>query len=98
MIELKNISARTVVPYDSYSIKELVKKTGATSAEDVLELITKYPEYNWSKVIQMFGGVERQMDLANKRGRQPEMYYTKGYSTEDLSQQDLANQEMQVTE
>ena len=91
MIELKNISARTVVPYDSYSIKELVKKTGATSAEDVLELITKYPEYNWSKVIKMFGGVERQMDLANKRGRQPEMYYTKGYSDKELSQQDLFN-------
>ena len=55
MIELKNISARTVVPYDAYGIKELAKKTGAVSAEDVLELITKYPEYNWSKVIKMFG-------------------------------------------
>ncbi len=91
MIELKNISARTVVPYDAYSIKELVKKTGAVSAEDVLELITKYPEYNWAKVIKMFGEVERKMDLANKRGHEPEMFYTKGYSTEDLSQQDLVN-------
>jgi len=91
MIELKNISARTVVPYDAYSIKELVKKTGAVSAEDVLELITKYPEYNWSKVIKMFGEVERKMDLANKRGHEPEIFYTKGYSTEDLSQQDLVN-------
>ena len=91
MIELKNISARTVVPYDAYGIKELAKKTGAVSAEDVLELITKYPEYDWSKVIKMFGEVEREMDLANKKGREPEMFYTKGYSEEDLSQQDLVN-------
>ena len=33
----------------------------------------------------------QQLDLANKRGREPEMFYTKGYSTEDLSQQDLVN-------
>lgn len=91
MIELKNVSARTVIPYDEYSIKELVEKTGATSADDVLMLITKYPEYNWSKVIKMFGGVEREMDLANKGGYEPEMFYTKGYVNEDLSQQDLIN-------
>lgn len=91
MIELKNISARTVIPYDAYSIKKLVEKTGATSAQDVLELITKYPEYNWYKVIKMFGGVEREMNLANKRGHEPEMFYTRGYANEDLSQQDLLN-------
>ena len=31
------------------------------------------------------------MELANKRGNQPECYHTKGYSSEELSQQDLVN-------
>ena len=91
MIELKNVSATTVIPYDDYSIEELVEKEGAVSVEDVLVLINKYPEYNWSEVIKMFGDVKRKIKLANKRGHEPEMFHTKGYSVEDLSKQDLMN-------
>ena len=91
MIKLNNISARTVIPYNSYSIKELVEKTGAVSAADVLALIYKYHDYNWTKVIKLLSEVEREMNLANKRGYEPVMFYTKGYNTEDLSQQDLIN-------
>lgn len=91
MIEFKNVSARTVIPYDAYSIKELAEKTGATSVEDVLKLMDAYPEYFWFDVMKRFSEVEKEMNLANKRGHQPEMFYTKGYNAENLSQQDLIN-------
>lgn len=91
MIELKNVSAKTVIPYNAYSIKKLVEETRAESAQDVLELINEYPEYNWFSVIELFGKVKREMNLANKRGSEPKMFYTKGYNIENLKQQDLIN-------
>ena len=91
MIELKNISAKTVIRFGDDCIKELVKRNNAKSAEDVLRLMDNYSEYNWSGVVKGFSEIKRQMNLANKRGHSPEMFYTKGYIPEDLLQQDFIN-------
>lgn len=91
MIELKNVSVRTVIPYNNYRLSNLIQNSGATSVKDVLKLMDEYPQYNWFDVMKDISDVERQMNLANKNGYQAEMYYTKGYSNEELSQQDLEN-------
>lgn len=91
MVELKNVSANIVIPYCNDNIRELLDKTGAVSVEDILALITKFPKYDWSIVIKKLDEVEREMNLANKRGHEPEMFYTRGYADEDLLQQDLMN-------
>lgn len=91
MIELKNISAKTIIPLNDYSIKELINKIGAKSVEDVLNIIKKYPEYNWNNVLNLYSEVEREMNLANKRGYEPEIFYTKGYTDEQLLIQDTIN-------
>lgn len=91
MVELKNISAKTVIRFGNDSIKELVKRNSAKSAEDVLRMMFEYPEYNWFSVMRGFSEIERKMNLANERNRSPEMFYTKGYNKEDLSRQDFIN-------
>ena len=92
MIELKHVSARTIVPYSEQKINELVENAGAESVEDVLELMTLYPQYNWREVKFLFQQyVEKRLNLANKRGYEPQIFNTKGYSNETLLHQDLLN-------
>lgn len=92
MIELKHISAQSVIPYNSYKIKELVEMNGAESVEDVLKLASLHPEYNWSEIYERFEKtVEKRRNLSNRRGYEPEIFLTKGYSDEILLQQDLLN-------
>ena len=92
MIKLKDISAKTIIPYDAYAIKELIEITGAESVADVLELTKKYPNYNWSVVYDILeGNFERVWNLANKRGYVPKIFTTKGYSDEELKKQDSFN-------
>lgn len=93
MIELKNISTRLVVPYDSYKIQKLVEETGATSALDVEKLMDEHPwpEYYWGDVSSNFFKVEKKIESSNKKGYEPEMFYTRGYSDDILAKQDSMN-------
>lgn len=91
MIELKNIAAKTIVPFNQYEIKELIKETSSTSVEDVLRLMQEYPNLNWSEVEKYYEVIKRKMALANKRGYSPNVYYTRGYDEDTLLKQDKLN-------
>lgn len=91
MIELNNISAKNIIRYDDYAIERIIKETGAKSVHDVLKLMEEHPEYNWIKIYRDLADIKRQMNLANKRGHEPEIYSTKGYQEAELEAQDSLN-------
>ena len=91
MIELKNITAKIIVPFNQYAIKELVTENSATSVEDILRLMKEYPNLNWNEVEKRYEVIKRQMNLANKRGCNPNVYHTTGFDDERLFKQDSFN-------
>lgn len=91
MIKLENIYANSILPYDLYSIRNLVKKQNVKSLAELQKLIEEFPEYNWDWVKKEIDKAEKRMNLANKRGNEPEIYSTKGYSIEELNKQDEKN-------
>ena len=61
------------------------------SVEDILRLSIKYPEYNWTKLLIEIDQLKKSMALANKKGYEPQVYMTKGYTDETLEKQKKKN-------
>jgi len=91
MIKLENIYAKSIIPYDAYTIRMLIKKHNIKSLEELLKFKNEFPEYNWDKVEKEILSAQKRMDLANKRSNEPEIYLTKGYNNIHLNKQDELN-------
>lgn len=91
MIKLSDISSKMVRDILNPTTCELIRKSGAESVEDVIMVMGKYKQFDWERVQKNILGVEKQMEAANKKGKEPEKYFTKGYQGEDLSYQDTLN-------
>lgn len=94
MITLNDVSAKTVIALGGYNpsaIEVLAKNIGVKSVEDVLQMIYKYPEYNWDRTLEKIKRVKGLVDNANDRGTQPEQYFIKDYSDPILDRQNKLN-------
>ena len=91
MIKLENVYANSIIPYNAYAIRDLMEKLDIKSFDELLELRKEFPEYNWDKVQKDIIYAQKRIDLANKRGQEPEIYSTKGYSNINLNKQDEMN-------
>lgn len=91
MIKLENVYANSIISYNAYVIRDLMEKLDIKSFEELLELRKEFPEYNWDKVQKDIIYAQKRIELANKRGQEPEIYSTKGYSNIELSKQDELN-------
>ena len=89
MITLENVSVKRLM-LDSKILK-LANKANVNSVEDIVRLSIKYPEYNWTKLFIEIDQLKKSMALANKRGYEPQVYTTKGYTDETLEKQDEKN-------
>ena len=89
MITLENVSVKRLM-LDSKILK-LANKANVNSVEDIVRLSMKYPEYNWTKLLIEIDQLKKSMALANKRGYEPQVYMTKGYTDETLEKQDEKN-------
>lgn len=91
MIKKENVYAKSIIPYNAYTIRDLMKKLDIKSFQELLELKKEFPEYNWDKVQKDIRYAEKRIDLANKRFQEPEIYSTKGYNNTQLTRQDELN-------
>ena len=91
MIKLKSISAQKIIPYGECDIQKLIMDTKATSVEDLLNLIERFPEYNWGNTKEKCEKIEKLVKTINKIAYETEVYYTKGYSDSELLKQDRMN-------
>lgn len=91
MIKKENVYAKSIIPYNAYAIRDLMKKLDIKSLAELLELKKAFPEYNWDKVEKDIRYAEKRIELANKRLQEPEIYMTKGYENKELNKQDELN-------
>ena len=89
MITLENVSVKRLM-LDSKILK-LANKANVNSVEDIVRLSIKYPEYNWTRLLIEIDQLKKSMALANKKGYEPQVYMTKGYTDEILEKQDEKN-------
>lgn len=91
MIRLENITVKKAIPYGNYNIQKFINEKGAVSVEDVLHLMAEYPEYDWDEIRKNCKNIQREMEKANAKGCEAEIYYTKGYENSELLKQDAIN-------
>lgn len=91
MITLDNISKDAVVKFDDYDIISLASDTGAQSVKDIINLMHEYPDYDWTRVLKYLNIVRVNLDLANLKGNEPDIFPTNGYSDSRLLKQDTMN-------
>lgn len=91
MITLNDISAKEVLFRSDPEILKLVEEKGATSAEDVLKLMSEYPQYPWVNTLRTIVNTSEIMERANSKRNEPEQFFSKEYSDPSLDYQDTIN-------
>ena len=89
MITLENVSVKRLM-LDSKILK-LANKENVNSVEGLVRLSLEHPEYNWTRLLIEVEHLKKSVDQANKKGYEPQVYMTKGYTDETLEKQDEKN-------
>ena len=91
MILLKNIAASTIFYNLEENLKNLIRRNGCYSIADVIELMEKYPDYNWKQVRYRISNIERVINNGNEKGYVYEIYPYGNYSDKTLEYNDKLN-------
>ena len=92
MLKLENIYVKEIINASTdLEVIELIIKNKSESVRDVIDLIKKYPNYNWKNTIEEIMLIEKKLAMLNDKGIEPIIYKTNSYSDTRLYETDTMN-------